>query len=138
MPRLRRGGGGRHARPPRVHHQRLRGANADTLGPMTRITAHNDVLLVFVHDPVEADLPTQDEWSRPAAKSGWRSTRGTARCETPFAPTSRRDSGGSNSFHDGDRFRSSSSSTAEDVPRQVASALRSAASARVSRRGGTT
>lgn len=33
------------------------GAGPATLEPMTRITAHNDVLLVFIYDPLEADLP---------------------------------------------------------------------------------
>ena len=33
------------------------GANQASLRPMTRITAHNDVLLAFVSDPLEADLP---------------------------------------------------------------------------------
>ncbi|RDI57192.1 DUF58 domain-containing protein [Microvirga subterranea] len=33
------------------------GADADTVERVTTITAHNDVLSVFVYDPLEADLP---------------------------------------------------------------------------------
>jgi len=33
------------------------GADARTVELVTRITAHNDLLVVFVHDPLEADLP---------------------------------------------------------------------------------
>lgn len=33
------------------------GADARTVELVTRLTAHNDVLMVFVHDPLEADLP---------------------------------------------------------------------------------
>ena len=33
------------------------GADARTVELVTRITAHNDFLIVFVHDPLEADLP---------------------------------------------------------------------------------
>ena len=33
------------------------GADAQTIELVTRITAHNDFLLVFVHDPLEAELP---------------------------------------------------------------------------------
>lgn len=33
------------------------GADARTVELVTRITAHNDVLVVFVHDPLEAELP---------------------------------------------------------------------------------
>lgn len=33
------------------------GADAETVELVTRITAHNDVLVVFVSDPLEADLP---------------------------------------------------------------------------------
>ena len=33
------------------------GADARTVELVTRITAHNDFLIVFVHDPLEAELP---------------------------------------------------------------------------------
>ena len=33
------------------------GADADTVRLVTKITAHNDVLSVFVHDPLEQQLP---------------------------------------------------------------------------------
>ncbi len=33
------------------------GANEQTIELVTKITAHNDFLLVFVHDPLEAELP---------------------------------------------------------------------------------
>jgi len=33
------------------------GADEETRSLVTRLTAHNDVLTVFVHDPLEADLP---------------------------------------------------------------------------------
>ncbi|MDF2809180.1 MAG: MoxR protein [Microvirga sp.] len=33
------------------------GANAETVKLVTELTAHNDVLTVFIHDPLEAELP---------------------------------------------------------------------------------
>jgi uncharacterized protein (DUF58 family) len=34
------------------------GSNEDTLRLMTRVTAHNDVVAIFVYDPLEANLPS--------------------------------------------------------------------------------
>jgi len=99
------------------------GANADTLRPMTRITAHNDVLLVFVHDPVEADLP---DAGRVVA------ARGEERLEIDTRDRSLRDRFRSDFQERLGRLEQLSRrrqvpvlvlSTAEDVPRQVARAL---------------